>query len=272
MFEYESKDIDEKKLEDMVRQAPHLIEDGLKFVDRQKRTTRGPLDVLLVDSGRALIVAELKAHQDDDILMQALDYFDYVSANLDGVARIYKQFDIDVMQLPRLFLIAPSFSQTLLNRCKWIDKEIKISLFSYKYIVSKDTKKDTVVFMEAEIPTRPKREEEIDISKLLKYITDDVARESADRFFKEVQSWNPKAIEIRLRSGWAAIYASGDVVKKIVEWWPARKHWVVNVLDLEEGKWQTLRLHTKEDYNEVISLVKTNLGKAGVKFVEPNQP
>ena len=38
MFEYESADIDERKLEDMVRQAPHLIEDGLKFVDRQRRT------------------------------------------------------------------------------------------------------------------------------------------------------------------------------------------------------------------------------------------
>lgn len=124
--------------------------------------------------------------------------------------------------------------------------------------------------MEAEIPTRPKREEEIDISKLLKYITDDMARESAGRFLKEVQSWNPKAIDIRPRSGWAAVNASGDVVKKIMEWWPARKHWVVNVLDLEEGKWQTLRVHTEEDYNQVISLVKTNLGKAGVKFVEPN--
>lgn len=272
MFEYESRDIDERKLEDMVRQAPHLIEDGLKFVDRQRRTARGPLDVLLVDSGNALIVAELKTYQDDGMLMQALDYFDYVSTNLDGFARVYKQFNIDVTQPPRLFLIAPSFSQTLLNRCKWIDEEVKISLFLYKYIISKDTKEDTIVFLETEIPPRPKREEEYSISKLLNYIKDDSARQSAKRFLEELESWNPKAVEIRPRSGWAAINISGSkIAKKIAEWWPARKHWTASVLDLDEEKWQMFKVHTEDDYNQLIALVKSNFIKAGVKFVESQQ-
>ena len=273
MFEYESADIDERKLEDMVRQAPHLIEDGLKFVDRQRRTVRGPLDILLVDSGNALVVAELKTHEDDGMLMQALDYFDYVSANLDGFGRVYKQFNIDVTQLPRLFLIAPSFSQTLLNRCKWINEEVKISLFLYKYIISKDTKEDTLVFLETDIPPMPKREEEYSISKLLNYIKDDSARKSADTFLKELKSWNPNSVEIRPIMGGATIHISGsEVVKKIAEWWPKRKDWSAYVLDLNQDKWQSIKVDTEDAYNRLIDLLKNDFIKAGVKFVGSRQP
>jgi hypothetical protein len=44
----------------------------------------------LVDSGRSLVVAELKMVQDDDMLIQGLDYYDYVSTNLEAFARLYK--------------------------------------------------------------------------------------------------------------------------------------------------------------------------------------
>lgn len=271
MFEYESRDIDERKLEDMVRQAPHLIEEGLKFVDRQRHTARGPLDVLLIDSGNALIVAELKTREDDGMLMQALDYFDYVSANLDGFARVYKQFNIDVTQPPRLFLVAPSFSQTLLNRCKWIDEEVRISLFSYKYIISKATEEDTIVFLESEIPPRPKREEEYSISKLLNYIKDDSVKESAERFLKEVESWNPKAVEVAPRKNKVVINISGSrIAKKVAEVWPGRKYWDVDVLDLKEEKWQGFRI-PEEDYDAPISLLKSSFIEAGVKFAESEQ-
>ena len=60
MRKYKSVDISEKQLEEMVRQAPDLIEDGLRYIDHQKRTERGPLDVLFADSGNALVIAELK--------------------------------------------------------------------------------------------------------------------------------------------------------------------------------------------------------------------
>ncbi|KKM01404.1 hypothetical protein LCGC14_1794790, partial [marine sediment metagenome] len=42
-----------------------MIEDGLKYIDHQRNTDRGPLDVLFVDSGNALVVAELKINEDD---------------------------------------------------------------------------------------------------------------------------------------------------------------------------------------------------------------
>jgi len=53
MRKYRAVEIKEKELEELVRQAPELIEPGLTFVDHQAFTPRGPLDVLLVDSARS---------------------------------------------------------------------------------------------------------------------------------------------------------------------------------------------------------------------------
>jgi len=68
MKKYKVIDISETQVEEMIRKAPNLIEEGLRYVDHQKRAGRGPLDVLFVDSGNALIVAELKVIEDDGIL------------------------------------------------------------------------------------------------------------------------------------------------------------------------------------------------------------
>ena len=71
-------------------------------------THRGPLDVLLVDSGHAL-VAVLKISEDDSMLIQGIDYYDFVSRNVEAFARVYKEAHINPTQSVRLFLIAPGF-------------------------------------------------------------------------------------------------------------------------------------------------------------------
>ena len=57
MKKYKEQEVTERQSEDIVRKMPDSIEDGLRYVDHQKRTQRGPLDVLFVDSGNALVVA-----------------------------------------------------------------------------------------------------------------------------------------------------------------------------------------------------------------------
>jgi len=68
MRRYKIVEVQEKDLEELVRKKySEYIEQELKYVDHQKRTDRGPLDVLFVDSGKALVVAELKVVEDDSI-------------------------------------------------------------------------------------------------------------------------------------------------------------------------------------------------------------
>lgn len=60
MKKYTKADVSEQELEDSVRRNAGLIEEGLIYVDHQKPAAGGRLDVLLVDSGKSLVVAELK--------------------------------------------------------------------------------------------------------------------------------------------------------------------------------------------------------------------
>src|SRR3977135_3659780 len=105
-------EVSEQQLEDLVRRYVDSLEDGLRYVSHQRVTGLGRLDMLLADSGNALVLAELKVVEDDGMLFQALDYYDYVSSNVEAITRLYASSAIDATQPVRLFLIAPSFSQS----------------------------------------------------------------------------------------------------------------------------------------------------------------
>ena len=90
MPSYKKVDVSEQQLEDLVRQYTGEIEEGLVYIDHQNWTAAGGrLDVFMVDSGRAFVVAELKIVEDDGMLLQALDYYDYVASHVEAFARLY---------------------------------------------------------------------------------------------------------------------------------------------------------------------------------------
>lgn len=190
MKKYTRADISEQELEDLVRRGPELIEEGLVYVDHQKPAAGGRLDVLLVDSGRSLVVAELKVVQDDGMLVQGLDYYDYVSAHVEAFARLYKLHSIDPTQQVRLLLIAPTFSQNLVNRCKWLN--LRVSLFTFNCLKFEGEADVVPVFTEQEVTEPP---EPIHVARLedsLNYITDPAVRgEVNGQNSAPSHSWSP---------------------------------------------------------------------------------
>lgn len=138
MRRYKIVDVPESRLEHLVEQGADLIADGLKYLDHQERTGAGRLDVLFVDSGHALVVAELKVVEDDSMLMQGLAYYDSIATNLEGLCRAYGDSGVRPGEEPRLMLIAPSLSRTLQSLCKWIN--VPISLISFTCIEFEDAK------------------------------------------------------------------------------------------------------------------------------------
>ena len=181
-------DVSEQSLEDLVRQYVDSIEAGLRYVAHQRLTETGRLDVLLVDSGHSLVLAELKVTEEDSMLLQAVDYYDYVTSHIEAIARLYSSFSIDPKQPVRLFLIAPSFSQSLITRCKWIDAPI--SLFAYKCIKI-DAASDVIpIFSEQTIPSPPEVLETYSLADQLAYITDAEVRATVKNLVDKVISWD----------------------------------------------------------------------------------
>jgi hypothetical protein len=251
MKKYRPIEVSESQLEDLLRQAPELVEAGLEFVDHQAFTDRGPLDVLMVDSGRSLVVAELKVVEDDAMLVQGIDYYDYIVRNLDGFARAYKQHKIDPKQEPRLFLIAPGFSVTLLNRIKWLD--IPVSLFTYQCIQLEEEKGETVpVYKEVTAPGLPGRVEVYSIDDRYAYITDAKMRGMAQELVAAIHSWDAQKVLVEATKYAISIKHSGRVIAYVE---PRRKSFVLSTYDAE-GKWTSQNIDNKADLDQFVPVVR----------------
>lgn len=250
MKKYTKVDVSEQELEDIVRRSADLIEEGLVYVDHQKQTAGGRLDVLMVDSGKALVLAELKVIQDDGMLLQGVDYYDYVSAHVESFARLYKDYLIDPTQQVRLFLIAPSFSQTLVNRCKWLD--LPISLFTFNCLKF-DGEDDVVsIFSEQQIPTPLEPVEVFYIDDHLAYITDPAVRTKATSLLDEIKSWKPDNISLDAIKFAVSMKLNGRVFAYLS---PRRQHYLIGTYN-EEDKWTDYPVKDDEDLANVKPIMK----------------
>lgn len=253
-MKYKSVDVSEVELEQLIQQNPDNIEAGLRFIDHQRKAGRGPYDVLLVDSGKSLVVAELKIVEDDDMLNQGIDYYDYIVSNLEGLSRAYSKYNIDPIQDPRLFLIAPTFSSSLVNRCKWLS--IQLALFTFQCIELDDKKGEVIViFKEIEIPDIPERVEIPTLDEHLNYITDTEMRKQAELFLEKVRHWDTDKIATEAIKWDISLKVAGRLFGYFG---PRRKHYVISTWD-EGDQWKTLPIKNEEDMQMVTDVLKNNM-------------
>ena len=258
MSKYRVIEISKHQLQDLVRQAPELIEPGLKYVDHQTYTTRGPIDLIFVDSGHAMVIAELTVVEDDSMLIQVIDYYDYVLNNLTGFARAYEQHTIDTKQQPRLLLLAPNFSVNLLNRIKWID--IPISLFEYQCIELSDSKGSMLpVFKEVHAPDFPGAQKVYTLEDRFNYITDSKIRELARNYVAEFQTWDSQRVTIEPTKSRISIKKSGRVVSYIR---PRRKYFFISINEAD-GNWHSYLIKSESDLGRIKSLVRESFIRMG---------
>jgi hypothetical protein len=255
MKKFIKEDISEKHLEELIRRMPDQIEEGLMFVDHQNKQPGGRLDVLLVDSGGALVVAELKVEQDDGMLLQGLDYYDYVTTNIEALARVYKDKKVNATQEVRLFLIAPSFSFALINRCKWLD--LPISLFTFISGRCEGASDLMAIFTEQEIPSKTEIIEMPTIEDHLNYITDTAVRRRMEKLVDEIQSWDPDRIELKPIKYHLSFKFDNHVLTYLSSY---RKHFLVEYNDQDNG-WQKFKVISDEDLEQAREIVKTVLMK-----------
>ena len=223
---------------------------GLVYVDHQKATPDGRLDVLLVDSGKSLVVAEIKVVQDDGMLLQGVDYYDYISSHVEAFARHYKNHGIDPTQQVQLFLIAPSFSQSLVNRCKWMD--LPIVLFTFQCLRFDGDEDIVPVFAEHPIPAPPVIVEVAHLGDHLAHITDVTARARASALLDEIKAWKPGAISLDAVKYAISMKVNGRVFAYFI---PRRKHYLLATYS-PEGEWTEYAIKDDDDLARVRPLVQ----------------
>lgn len=243
----------EAQLEDQIRQAPELIEPELVYLANQVPTRFGRLDMLLVDSGGALVIAELKVVEDNNMLAQGLDYYDHVVETIHAMALIQYAGRFDPAQPPRLLLIAPAFSELLLRRCRWVD--VPISLFRYQAIQVAGTTSPTVVFSESMIPPRVQLSESATIATHLAYVTDEKLRDVAEQWLQRIKQVYGAALSVTATKSYVSVKLNGQTVGDLT---PYRKKWLVSVRG-EDGTWQHIAAVSKEAFADAVGAIERAL-------------
>jgi len=204
------------ELEQLVISHVDSVEPGLIYLDHQSKTEGGRLDVLCVDQEGIFVVMELKNKEDDTMLMQALEYLDYVNEHKDRLASFYarhlrhekKEVEIDKASPPRIMLVAPSFSDMLKKCVKYVDEDYPVSLKQFKYLRSKKTGEIAPFFFEVPVEERPYFEEPKTSDDHVNKIADPKLRELCHEVIERVRSFGP-GVEFRPVQNWLGFFYGG---------------------------------------------------------------
>ena len=119
----------EKELHGIIENNLESLEKGLSLLEREKGLPNGIPDFLCVDSGKRIVIIEVKLHQDENILFQALRYYNDVDKNRYVLASVFRENKIDPSQHPRVILIAEDFSNDTKNLTTLVIPEVELIIY-----------------------------------------------------------------------------------------------------------------------------------------------
>ncbi|MEM2909791.1 MAG: endonuclease NucS [Nitrososphaerota archaeon] len=179
-------EVSEQVLEDYIMENPDDVEEDFKVVDKQWPTDSGPLDILGVDGEGILVIIELKAKEDDGQLIQGLRYYDYVASNIASIVKHLENRHIPVSEEePRLMLIAPSFSRTLVRVAKYVDVDLDLKEYQAFKLPSNEIE---IVFKSIEIEERKEPKIYPTLEEKLNIIEKEDMRDLARSFLEELKN------------------------------------------------------------------------------------
>ncbi len=166
--------------------------------------------------------------------------------------------DIDPTQPVRMLLIAPSFSQTLLTRCKWIDA--KISLFTYSCLQFKEKIEGIVpVFVEQSIPSAQEAPVVHTKDNRLSYITDPAARARASSTIENIKNtWQGRTTADPTKDD-ISLKVDNRVVAYLC---PRRKNFLIYTYN-KEDHWSPYPVSNDEDLDIPMNLIRDYVDRKG---------
>lgn len=183
----------EKELHGLIENELDALEEGMGLLKGEMAFRTGTPDFLCVDSGGRLVVIEVKLHEDDSMLFQALRYYDEVDRNRHAIAQMFHEKRISPDEHPRVVLIAKAFSDIIRRLSALVRPKVEL----YRYAAVRDSGgKNGMVFVPVSIPmieeppTQPTK-----IQDHIDYITEEGLRPLFNRARKRIRAISDKIKE-----------------------------------------------------------------------------
>lgn len=244
----------EKELHSVIEKELDAMEEGLKILKYEFAMTKGIPDFLCVDSGGRLVVIEVKLQEDDNILFQALRYFNETDKDRYVIAKMFPKDKIDPDERPRIVLIAEKFSDDLRRLSTLVIPDVE--LYEYTLLATVEGN-EGICFHPVSLP---KIEEQIKkpmtIDQLRDYITKEDLKPLFDKIIPEIKGL-AKSIEIYPTQDYVGFKYRGRQLGWLS---PHRKSFDIgsHIID-EKGRlidYESIRIETgEEDYSEILEKI-----------------
>ncbi|MHA1449240.1 MAG: endonuclease NucS domain-containing protein, partial [Candidatus Hodarchaeales archaeon] len=129
----------EKDLHEIIKDELESLEEGLRLLKHEFSIRKGVVDFLCVDSGGRLVIIEVKLYEDENILFQALRYYNEIDKDRYIIAKVFSKEGVDPEEHPRIILIAERFSEDIKRLTTYIIPDVELN--EYTVLLTPDNKK-----------------------------------------------------------------------------------------------------------------------------------
>ena len=256
----------EKELQTLIQKELDAIEEGLELLQHEYPSGRGILDFLCADSGGRLVIIEVKLHEDENVLFQALRYFSDIDKNRYLIATLFSGKQINIEESPRIILVAEKFSEDLKRLSTLVVPEVE--LLEYSTVILPDGDK-AIVYHPVSLPTVDRLPAEPKtIEKLIEYLRDENLKPLLTKIRQEVKTIG-KGIEEYATQGYIGYkHSSGRqfayirILRKSIEFGAHIIDEKKQLLDYE----RLLLEDAYADYSEIFQKVKAAFVNLGGKI------
>lgn len=261
-----SKPSNEKELHCIIEKELDALEEGLELLKYEfdLGIGKGTPDFLCVDSGGRLVIIEVKLQEDENILFQALKYYNAIDKNRYAIKEMFSDKKINPDEHPRIVLIAERFSDDIRRLGTLVMPDVEF--YEYTVLVTADGKQGlychpvSVPKIE-EIPSKPAT-----IAELKNYITKDSLKPFFDRLIEEIKGLGI-GIEEYATQGYVGFKFKNRQIALLL---PHRQSFDIGAIIIDENgrgsEYEGIRIETgSEDYIDVFEKIKRSFKNIGGK-------
>lgn len=256
---------DEKELHSLIEKELDALEEGLSLIKYEFDSLKGIPDFLCVDSGGRLVIIEVKLQEDENILFQALRYYNTIDQERYIITGMFPNKKIDTNEHPRIVLVAENFSDDIRRLSTLVVPDVEL----YEYtVLSTDGGKEGLCYHSVSLsevektPSRPKT-----IEELKNYIMKKSLRPLFEKIRKEIKNIGEGIEEYATQS-----YVGFKYRGRQFSWLaPHRTSFDIGVHIMDENSriidYEPLRIEIgNEDYSETFKKVKESFEIIGGKL------
>ncbi len=249
-----AKPKNEKELHSIIEKELEALEEGLVLLKYEYELVKGNPDFLCSDSGGRLVIIEVKLQEDENMLFQALRYYNEIDRDRYIIAKMFSKKTVNPEDHPRIVLIAESFSDDLRRMGTLVMPDVE--MYEYTVLRTEDGK-EGICYHPVSLPkVEDKPAPQKTIEELIAYMTKGSLVPIFEKSRNDIRSIN-KGIEEYLTQGYVGFKYRGRQIAFLV---PHRKSYDIGVSIIDEDghtTYDTQRIETgTEDYSEILRKIQ----------------